>query len=462
MEGNLVAPQLSSDLFSQVVNSGVGSFLAKQLGIPRPEPLRRYRVGDPALAGSLLIGSPEKVGRVAEPLRAALDRDYQVVGANLGGRWADSFGGLVFDATDISAPPELTALHDFFTPLLRNLGPCGRVVVVGTTPDQAGSSDKRIAQRALEGFTRSLGKELQRGATAQLVYLSPDAKPAATGLESTMRFILSAKSAYVDGQVFYVGAADSTPPADWDRPLDGKVGIVTGAARGIGAAIAEVFARDGARVVAVDVAAAGEALEKTASRVGGTALTLDVTADDAVEKISAHLRDHHNGRADILVNNAGITRDKLLANMDDARWNQVLAVNLLAPIRLTQGLVEGGSIGEGGRIIGLSSVAGIAGNRGQTNYAMTKAGMIGLTQALAPKLSERGITINAVAPGFIETQMTAAIPLATREVGRRLNSLLQAGQPVDVAETIAYFANPASNAVTGNVIRVCGQAMMGA
>jgi len=462
MEGNLVAPQLSSDLFSQVVNSGVGSFLAKQVGIPRPEPLRRYRVGDPALSGSLLIGSPEKAGRVAEPLRAALDRDYQVVGANLGGRWADSFGGLVFDATDISAPPELTALHDFFTPLLRNLGPCGRVVVVGTTPDQAGSSDKRIAQRALEGFTRSLGKELQRGATAQLVYLSPDAKPAATGLESTMRFILSAKSAYVDGQVFYVGAADSTPPADWDRPLDGKVGIVTGAARGIGAAIAEVFARDGARVVAVDVAAAGEALEKTASRVGGTALTLDVTADDAVEKISAHLRDHHNGRADILVNNAGITRDKLLANMDDARWNQVLAVNLLAPIRLTQGLVEGGSIGEGGRIIGLSSVAGIAGNRGQTNYAMTKAGMIGLTQALAPKLSERGITINAVAPGFIETQMTAAIPLATREVGRRLNSLLQAGQPVDVAETIAYFANPASNAVTGNVIRVCGQAMMGA
>jgi len=462
MEGNLVAPQLSSDLFSQVVNSGVGSFLAKQLGIPRPEPLRRYRVGDPALAGSLLIGSPEKAGRVAEPLRAALDRDYQVVGANLGGRWADSFGGLVFDATDISAPPELTALHEFFTPLLRNLGPCGRVVVVGTTPDQAGSSDKRIAQRALEGFTRSLGKELQRGATAQLVYLSPDAKPAATGLESTLRFILSAKSAYVDGQVFYVGAADSTPPADWDRPLDGKVGIVTGAARGIGAAIAEVFARDGARVVAVDVAAAGEALEKTASRVGGTALTLDVTADDAVEKISAHLRDHHNGQADILVNNAGITRDKLLANMDDARWNQVLAVNLLAPIRLTQGLVEGGSIGEGGRIIGLSSVAGIAGNRGQTNYAMTKAGMIGLTQALAPKLSERGITINAVAPGFIETQMTAAIPLATREVGRRLNSLLQAGQPVDVAETIAYFANPASNAVTGNVIRVCGQAMMGA
>jgi 3-oxoacyl-[acyl-carrier protein] reductase len=368
----------------------------------------------------------------------------------------------VFDATGVTSPEALNELHDFFTPLLRNLGLCGRVAVVGTTPDQTGSVDERIAQRALEGFTRSLAKELRRGATAQLVYLSPGAKPAATGLESTLRYILSAKSAYVDGQVFYVGADDATPPADWDKPLDGKIGIVTGAARGIGATIAEVFARDGARVIAIDVEAAADALAETASRVGGTALTLDVTAPSAVDKITEHLRDHYYGHADILVNNAGITRDKLLANMDDDRWNAVMAVNLLAPKRLTQGLVDNGSIGQGGRVIGLSSMAGIAGNRGQTNYATTKAGMIGLTQALAPALADKAITINAVAPGFIETQMTAAIPLATREVGRRLNSLYQGGQPIDVAETIAYFASPASNAVTGNVIRVCGQAMMGA
>ena len=457
-----MAPKGSSDLFSQVVNSGPGSFVAKQLGVPQPETLRRYRPGDPPLAGSLLIGGD---GRVVEPLRAALDKDYDLVGNNLGGRWADQFGGLVFDATGITTPAGLNGLHDFFTPVLRNLGHSSRVVVIGTTPDAASSADERIAQRSLEGFTRSLGKEVRHGATAALVYLSPDAKPAATGLESTLRFILSAKSAYVDGQVFYVGAADSTPPADWDRPLDGKVAIVTGAARGIGATIAEVFARDGARVVAIDIASDAkedDALAETASRVGGTALALDVTADDAVEKITEHLRDHSAGHADILVNNAGITRDKLLANMDDARWDAVLAVNLLAPQRLTEGLVGNGSIGEGGRMIGLSSMAGIAGNRGQTNYATTKAGMIGLTQALAPGLSEKGITINAVAPGFIETQMTAAIPLATREVGRRLNSLLQGGQPVDVAETVAYFASPASNAVTGNVIRVCGQAMLGA
>jgi 3-oxoacyl-[acyl-carrier protein] reductase len=451
---------MATDLYTQIVHSMPGSFLAKQLGVPQPETLRRYKPGTPPLEGSLLIGGD---GRVAEPLRTALAEDYDVVSNNLGGRWADSFGGLVFDATGITEPADLKDLYKFFTPLLRNLGPSARIVVVGTTPDETGSVYERIAQRALEGFTRSLGKELRRGATVALVYLSADAKPAATGLESTMRFILSAKSAYVDGQVFRVGAADSAPPADWDRPLDGKIALVTGAARGIGATIAEVFARDGASVVAVDMEGAAEALGQTASKVGATALTLDVTADDAVDRISEHLREHYHGSPlDILVNNAGITRDKLLANMDEARWDSVVAVNLLAPLRLTEGLVDNGTIGEGGRVIGLSSMAGIAGNRGQTNYATTKAGMIGLTEALSAAYVDKSITVNAVAPGFIETKMTEAIPLATREVGRRLNSLYQGGQPVDVAETIAYFASPASNAVTGNTIRVCGQAMLGA
>ncbi|WP_135451606.1 3-oxoacyl-ACP reductase [Mycobacterium sp. DL99] len=450
---------MASDLFSQVVNSGPGSFLAKQLGVPQPETLRRYRPGQPPLSGSLLIGGE---GRVTEPLRAALAGDYDVVSNNIGGRWADSFGGVVLDATGIADAAGLKELYQFFTPVLRNLASCARVVVIGTTPDQAGSVHAQIAQRALEGFTRSLGKELQHGATASLVYLAADAKPAVTGLESTLRFILSAKSAYVDGQVYRVGAADSTPPADWDKPLAGKVAVVTGAARGIGATIAEVFARDGATVVAVDVPQAAEDLGKVAEKVGGSALTLDVTADDAVEQIVAHVTAQHGGKVDVLVNNAGITRDKLLANMDESRWDSVIAVNLLAPQRLTEGLVASGTLGEGGRVIGLSSMAGIAGNRGQTNYAATKAGMIGLTEALAPVLAEKGITINAVAPGFIETKMTDAIPLATREVGRRLNSLFQGGKPVDVAELIAYFASPASNAVTGNTIRVCGQAMLGA
>ncbi len=450
---------MAPDLLSGLIGSAPGTFLARRFGLPAPEPLRRYRRGEPPLAGPVLIGGQ---GRLAEPVRTALAGDYEIVGDNLGGRWADTFGGLVFDATGITEPAGLRALYEFFTPLMRNLGPSARVVVLGTTPHEARSDHERIAQRALEGFTRSVGKELRRGATSALVYLSPDAGPAATGCESTLRFVLSAKSAYVDGQVFHVGPADGAAPADWDRPLAGRVGVVTGAARGIGATIAEVFARDGATVVAVDVEQSADALARTAERVGGTALTLDVTAEDACERITEHLHTHHGGRADILVNNAGITRDRLLANMDDARWDAVLAVNLLAPLRLTEGLVTGGVIGEGGRIVGLSSMAGIAGNRGQTNYATTKAGMIGITTALAPSLAERGVTINAVAPGFIETEMTAAIPVATREAGRRLNSLYQGGQPVDVAETVAYLAGPASGAVTANVIRVCGQALLGA
>ena len=250
-----------------------------------------------------------------------------------------------------------------------------------------------------------------------------------------------------------------------NHPLQDQVAIVTGAGRGIGEAIARYFVEAGAKVAVVSrseansskVAAALEAIRPGSAK----AYAVDVADFDAVQKVGEQIVADF-GRADILVNNAGITRDKLLANMDDARWDSVIAVNLVAPLRLTEGLVGNGSIGAGGRVIGLSSMAGIAGNRGQTNYATTKAGMIGITEALAPSLAEKGITINAVAPGFIETAMTAAIPLATREVGRRLNSLYQGGEPVDVAETIAYFASPASNAVTGNVIRVCGQALLGA
>jgi 3-oxoacyl-[acyl-carrier protein] reductase len=139
----------------------------------------------------------------------------------------------------------------------------------------------------------------------------------------------------------------------------------------------------------------------------------------------------------------------------------VVAVNLTAPERITAELLEQRLVRPNGRIVGVASIAGIAGNLGQTNYAASKAGVIGLVDSLAGEL-KKGITVNAVAPGFIETQMTAAVPFATREVGRRFNSMSQGGRPVDVAEAIAWYANPASTAVNGNVVRVCGQMMLGA
>jgi 3-oxoacyl-[acyl-carrier protein] reductase len=140
----------------------------------------------------------------------------------------------------------------------------------------------------------------------------------------------------------------------------------------------------------------------------------------------------------------------------------VIEVNLASQLRLNAPLLERDLIGGGGRIVSVSSVSGIAGNRGQSNYATTKAGVIGMVDALAPALAQRGATINAVAPGFIETKMTAAMPIGMREAGRRTSSLVQGGQPVDVAETIAWLANPASGAINGNVVRVCGQALIGA
>jgi 3-oxoacyl-[acyl-carrier protein] reductase len=162
------------------------------------------------------------------------------------------------------------------------------------------------------------------------------------------------------------------------------------------------------------------------------------------------------------VHNAGITRDKRLANMKEGAWDAVLAVNLSSQLAVNDALLAEDVLRPNGRIIGVSSIAGIAGNNGQTNYGTSKAGVIGMVDAYAPVLAGRGATINAVAPGFIETKMTAAVPLFIREAGRRMSSLSQGGLPVDVAETIAWYANPASAAVNGNVVRVCGQSLLGA
>jgi 3-oxoacyl-[acyl-carrier protein] reductase len=145
------------------------------------------------------------------------------------------------------------------------------------------------------------------------------------------------------------------------------------------------------------------------------------------------------------------------------RWASVLDVNLASVLTTTDALLKAGTIRPGGRIVATASIAGLAGNSGQTNYAASKAGIVGLVRSLGPRaLAEHGVTVNAVAPGFIETKMTAAVPLFLREAGRRMNSLAQGGRPVDVAETTAWFAHPGSGAVNGQVVRVCGQSLLGA
>jgi 3-oxoacyl-[acyl-carrier protein] reductase len=450
-----------TDRYQQFASSGLGRQIVRRLGLPNPTPLRRYKPGDPALNGPALVGAAEG-GRLSETVHAVLksagiEALTEPLAAPEGERVTHA--ALVFDATGIDRPERLRELYDFFHPVIRTVGTCGRVVVLGTPPESA-DGRAAIAQRALEGFTRSVGKELKRGATVQLGYVAPGAEAAS---ESTLRFLLSAKSAYVDAQVIRIGthATTTAEPDDWTMPLDGKVALVTGASRGIGASIADVLARDGAHVVALDVPAQGDELSAVANRVKGTSLQLDITAADAPARLVKHLTERHGG-VDIVVHNAGITRDKTLGNMKDSAWDAVLAVNLASQLAINDALLEAGALRENGRIIGVSSIAGIAGNVGQTNYATSKAGVIGMVDTYAPLLAERGATINAVAPGFIETKMTAAVPLFIREAGRRMNSMSQGGLPVDVAETIAWYANPGSAAVNGNIVRVCGQSLLGA
>jgi len=443
--------------YAGLVNSPVGRKLATQLGLPRPATLRRYAVGAPLVDGSVLVGGLG-VAPVAERVRALLKGEGIDAVDELadGGRVA----AVVADLTEAAEPNDLDALRALVAPALKGLRPSGRVIVVGREPISANGFAQAATRRALEGITRSIGKELRAGATANLVLVGDGAE---ANTDAAVRFLLSGRAAYVDGQVVRVGPGTPTEPADWAKPLAGKVAVVTGAARGIGASIADVLARDGATVVCVDIPAAGDSLARTANRVGGTALQLDVTADDAGRQILDHATARHGG-LDIVVHNAGITRDKLLANMDEARWSSVLDVNLGSILRMNEVLLADGGIREGGHVVLVSSIAGIAGNRGQTNYGASKAGVIGLVDALAADdgLRARGITVNAVAPGFIETEMTAKVPFATREVGRLLNSLNQGGLPVDVAETIAWFSQDANAGVTGNVVRVCGQSLLGA
>ena len=441
--------------YGKFVSSGLGKQLATSLGLPRPTRLRRHQPGDALVPGAVLVAAHGE-GPVAERVRGLLD----AAGVQVATRASTSVAAVVLDLTQVETPADLETLRAVVAPALKTLMPTGRVIVVGRPPEDADSVAQAASRRAVEGIVRSIGKEMRGGGTANTILV---AEGADDQVDATVRFLLSGRSAYVDAQVIRVGAPakDSAAPADWAEPLAGKVAVVTGAARGIGAAIADVLARDGATVVCVDIPSAGGPLAEVANRLGGSMLQLDVTAADAGERIAEHCRTRHGG-FDIVVHNAGITRDKLLANTDADRWDSVLQVNLLSILRMNESLVP--AINDGGHIVNVASIAGIAGNRGQTNYAASKAGVIGMTSALAqdPAILAKGVTVNAVAPGFIETEMTAKVPFATREVGRLMNSLNQGGQPVDVAETIGWFAWDASRGVTGNTVRVCGQMLMGA
>jgi 3-oxoacyl-[acyl-carrier protein] reductase len=482
-----------SDLLVQLGESSSARRLLKRLGVPLPLPreLRRARGPWEALP---LAGATVVVGGAAADTRSAATNVPAVIAKTLIMAGAaphvvgvappiyrdlgEAFGrpptevhlpdlpeglraeALVFDATGIDAPGGLRCLYEFFHPLVPRLASGGRVVVLGRPASAMGDPSAAAAQGALEGFVRSLAKEIGgRGATAQLLIVGAGAEGR---VEPLLRFVLSRRAAFVTGQSITVDATvPAAPEPLFVRPLEGKVALVTGAARGIGEATARLLAAEGAHVVCLDRPADDGPTSRVARSIGGRALHVDVSDAGADQAIARHLADEHGG-VDVVVHNAGVTRDRTLARMEVGQWDQTIDINLSAIARIDDALLGRGVLRDGGRLVCLASVAGIAGNRGQTNYAASKAGVSAYVRMRATTLAARGITINAVAPGFIETRLTAAIPFMVREGGRRLSALAQGGLPGDVGEVITFLATPGAAGITGAVIRVCGGGFLGA
>ncbi|GAB3817548.1 3-oxoacyl-ACP reductase [Tessaracoccus terricola] len=468
---------MAKSILESIYNTGPGRALARRAGLADPPRLKRGRT----LLGPVVLADLPGGGIGAEVLaelgitagEAVHDlpdlRTKDEKGRAVPPRYATRPGSLLVDATGIRGIEQLELLRQVLRPAMKSLDRSGRIIILATDASAVDGLEAHAVAQGIDGINRTVAKELRAGSTSNLVYLR--AGTTAADLASSVDFLLEGRSAFVSGQAWRVG-----PRKDGDavgdgyersRPFQGRIVVVTGSARGIGAAISRTFARDGATVVAVDIPMAGESLAAVANEVGGSALQLDITAPDAGHRIAEHVARVHGADSKIwaIVHNAGITRDKMLANMDERIWAQVLEVNLAAEIRMNEILLDTslpGGLAENSRIIGIASTSGVAGNKGQTNYAASKAGVMGLVWAESHELADRPITVNAVAPGFIETEMTGAIPFVSREIFRRTNSLGQGGQPVDVAETIAWLANPASGGVDGQVVRVCGQNLVGA
>ena len=444
-----------SDKYLEIANSSLGKKIFSAVGLPDPVPLRRE---DPQqahnLSGQVLLGASQGAA-FAKPIGAFI----KGAGVTLCDLAMEGKGHLIFDASGIASAQQSEELYSFFNQHLKSVSDSGRLVVIGYKPSALDNTEHATVQRGLVGFIKSVAKEIGRkGATANLVLVDHGGEQA---LEAPVRFLLSAGSAFMNAQVLTVAAPVAAIEADWTKPLSGKTVLVTGAARGIGLAISQTMARDGATVIGVDVPQSQDELAAAMDAIEGVSLPLDITDTDAAEK----LRDFCSAQSSTLhavVHNAGVTRDKMLSRMTVHQWDLLMQINLGAVQRINSALLETSLLDNGGKIIGVASISGIAGNIGQTNYAFSKAAIIGMVEALEAPCAARGITINGVAPGFIETQMTAAIPFVTRQMGRRLSSLGQGGLPVDVAEVIGFFVSPQAAGINGNMVRVCGQSLLGA
>jgi 3-oxoacyl-[acyl-carrier protein] reductase len=240
------------------------------------------------------------------------------------------------------------------------------------------------------------------------------------------------------------------------QPLRGETALVTGASRGIGAAIADTLASQGARVIGTATSESGAvAISARLAPFGGAGRVLDVTDAGAIEALVDAVGREFGGIS-ILVNNAGITRDQLLLRMKDEDWQAILDTNLSSVFRTSKAVLRGMMKARKGRIINIASVIGLTGNAGQANYAAAKAGIIGFSKSLAREVGSRGITVNVVAPGFIDTDMTKSLPEAQRESMLAQIALGRLGEAADIAQAVAFLASPAASYITGETLHVNG------
>lgn len=441
----------------------IARHVLRRIGIkPPPQLIRSFRAwSDDILSGKhLILSRSDSLLEVLQPYlktckaTVAFHSRGELTSPERGQVAKQIFQGTVFDARVFQKIGDLKELYTFFHGLRGQLGFNHRVVILNkasVTPEGSAIS------AAVESFAKSLSKEFgPKGINVNVLRMEDD-EAFAQSLP-VIAFFLSDFCSFVTGQVIPLQKTKAEEVAFLAGSLAGKRVLVTGAAQGIGNSIAHRLAEEGAHVIALDRAENTEALKGLAAEIDGEYLvaTIGRSNESWIEELSAL-----TPFLDVIVHNAGITRDRTLFGMKEREWDDVLMVNLEGVIDITSQILRRGLLAKGGRIICMSSVVGLSGNFGQTNYSASKMGLVGYVRAMAQHVAFENVTINAVAPGFIETEMTSKIPFVAKQFARRLSSLAQGGLPSDVADMLAFLASPCSSTVNGQVLRVCGGNFLG-